>query len=180
MPKQGEVTPGRSAEGFGNPFWDEKGERKANRMKKGIGKLFRSPALLVIAVVVMMAAATLAYAHWSGTTPISGDVQTGYIGMGFYDASTNDDGMENDWDGGDWGGPDDAYDHWFYECGWDDNTQEPIYCDDSSADPMMPGADPERYAKDVARCTANPHGENELYFSVENGYPSYYCTVAVM
>lgn len=154
-------------------------------MKKGIGKLFRSPALLVIAVVVMMAAATLAYAHWSGTAPISGDVQTGYIGISWWDGETDDDGEFDGWDSGDTGEPSPAYDAWPgsdpYPCE-PDNPDNNDVCEDplSSSDPNQPypyTVRPVRYDKDVALCTAWPEGDT-LRFSVENGYPSYHCTIA--
>ena len=157
-------------------------------MKKGIGKLFKSPAFLVIAVVVMMAAATLAYAHWSGTAPIYGDVHTGNIGAGFWQGSTNDDGYDNGWEedvdlDDSAGGPPEIFDNWtgdFWPCdgNWDNDIDEnncggPV----SSADPLNKGLNPGRYDKDVARCSAEGHGDH-LYFWVENGYPSYWCTVA--
>jgi hypothetical protein len=156
-------------------------------MKKGIGKLFKSPALLVIAVVVMMAAATLAYAHWSGTAEIAGDVYTGNIGIGWWDAETDDDGVPNDWDIGDDGSPSPGYDRWVgsepYPCE-PDNPDNDDLCEDplSSSDPAQAYPyDPDlpyRYDKDVAYCQAWPEGEGLLRFYIENGYPSYHCTIA--
>lgn len=150
----------------------------ANGHRKG---LFRSPAALFVAFVTLLGLTGLVTAFWFTETTIEGNVQTGNVGLQWWSAGTDDDGFfDNDSSGSDaddlCGGPAEAWDAHEAE-GCDPETQ---YLG-SSADPAEPypyGGNETlaRYDKDVGRCWAEPQGDR-LAFSVENGYPSYHCTV---
>ncbi len=136
-------------------------------MQRRLTRLLRSPAFLLVLVVVLIAAVGIVYAHWSTTAEVRGQVNTGNVAVGFADHFTNDDGWVNDggFDPFDIGG-DDAPD-------WDARG-------DSSADPSWYGALASRYDKDVAGCFVGMEGDEQgewLSINIDNAYPSYYCTI---
>lgn len=118
--------------------------------------------VLALLLVIALAAIGLGYALWSKTLTIEGVVHTGEVDAEFVDAFTDDDNVvdDPDKDSGDTG-----------ECREGELT---------SCDPAASGRDPKpRYDKDVARCDASIDEEDPqiMYVTVENAYPSYFCTV---
>jgi hypothetical protein len=132
---------------------------------------WKSPAVLFVVFAMVVALGGLAYAHWTTTSQIQADVQTGGLQMGWMNAGTSDDGIPvvaNDPDAG--GGTD--YDGWPGPCG---GPNEPP-C--SSDDPNNGDNPFSRYTKDVGGCWAwAQEGDSNLQVEVQNAYPSYYCHV---
>jgi hypothetical protein len=121
-------------------------------------------------MILILALATLGvgYGMWSKLLVINGTVHTGKVDAVFVNAFTDDDGkidLETK-DAGDTG-----------TC--DVQHNDPGSCDPSSFGDV--GAPPTRYDKDVGHCIAvvDPADETHetLKVTVENGYPSYHCTV---
>ena len=122
---------------------------------------------LFMILILALAFLGVGYGMWSKLLVINGIVNTGKVDAIFVNAFTDDDGTVNnpEKDAGDIG-----------KCG------EYQYNADGSCDPDKFGPNPTRYIKDVGHCEAivdllaDPTGET-LKVTVENGYPSYYCTV---
>lgn len=126
----------------------------------------RKRALLILGLALLIAAAGIAYAHWTDTLVTDADVYTGNINVRWVNVFTND-------DGGDTAGE---------EIGltppvWSSHTPA------SSADPSGPGwptIAATRYDKDVASCVAvllTPADGTTMTVQAYNVYPSYYCTI---
>lgn len=128
--------------------------------------LLLRPPVLVVMVALLLAVSGVLYAHWNTSLNLDGQVSTGGIGVGWYEAWTNDDGVSND-DG----------ELTTYEV-WDGN-----WGDGSSADPKIPGLAPDpgdRYDKDVAACYATADGGSNLNVQIWNAYPSYHCFMTAL
>jgi hypothetical protein len=125
--------------------------------------LLRAPALVVL-LALLLATAGLVYAHWTATLEVNGQVNTGGVGVAWFDAWTNDDGVNNT-DGERIEG---IYDAWGEQ---------------SSKDPSASTIDPtggSRYDKDVAACWAQTDGGSNLQLWIEGAYPSYYCALTAL
>ena len=61
--------------------------------------LLRSPGILFVALIVMIAAAGLVYAHWTTTLLVQANVNTGRVDVEWQNMFTNDDGVPNPGDG---------------------------------------------------------------------------------
>ena len=121
-------------------------------MREGRRSMLRSPAVLIVAFVTILGLTGLVTAAWFADAPIQGQVNTGGVGLNWADAGTNDDGIvENDSSGSD-------------TDGFDPREGYPW------------GSSLARYDLDVAFCQADSHGDH-LQFWIDNGYPSYFCTV---
>ncbi len=122
-------------------------------------KRLRSPAVLLVAFAMVVVTAGVVYAHWTSTSSIQGNINTGNIGMGWDAVGTNDDGyVDNDLSGNDdqtgivWGAPDNY------------TSRDPSAWDNPAA----------RYDKNVASCWADGGGDM-MNVNIDNAYPSYYC-----
>lgn len=130
--------------------------------KRSRRRWFRSPAVLIVAFVIVLGASGLVYAHWMATLTTEGNVNTGSVGVGWYNMGTDDDGMVDN----DGSGTDDSIGEVF-----DMNGSQ------SSADPSSYGpGSVSRYDKDVGQCHADGGGDY-LNVWIDNAYPSYHCTV---
>lgn len=116
---------------------------------------------LFMIMVLALAFLGVGYGLWSKLLLIKGTIHTGEVDAIFYDAFTDDDNEEDNMakDAGDTG-----------VCA--------LY-GDGSCDPNDFGPNPPRYDKDVGECVAviDVNDPEKLHITVENGYPSYYCTV---
>ncbi len=123
-------------------------------------KRLRSPAVMLVVFAMVITTAGIVYAHWTTTSAIEGQINTGNIHMGWEMVGTDDDGdLGNDPTGTDDGG----------------GTLFDGMGDGSSDDPSSGWPVGARYDKDVAGCWANPDEEGVINWNVDNGYPSYYC-----
>jgi predicted ribosomally synthesized peptide with SipW-like signal peptide len=136
-----------------------------------VGETVRRKALLIVGLALLIAAAGVAYAHWTDTLNVNASVQTGNIGFQITRANTDDDGAL-------------GYQSWDHETGvpgapydaWPATNPEGSR---SSADPSSWLAET-RYDKDVAGCWVRyPLGTNTVNVEVIDAYPSYHCTIRV-
>ncbi len=130
--------------------------------KRSRKRLLRSPAVLFVAFVTILGFSGLVFAVWSTYLTTEGNVNTGGLGVGWYEVGTDDDGnVVNDLSGS------------------DNNTGQDfdMNAERSSADPSThgPGA-VDRWNKDVGACYAEGGGPN-LNINLDNVYPGYNCTV---
>ena len=118
---------------------------------------------LFMVLVLALAFLGVGYGLWSKLLLIDGTINTGVVDAIFFEAFTDDDDVENN------------------ELK-DDGDDVVCPVGGGSCDPKAFGPNPDRYTKDVGHCEAivdlatDPTGET-LKVTVENGYPSYYCTV---
>ncbi len=126
-----------------------------------LGRKYLPVTALFMLLVLALVAVGVGFGLWSKLLTINGVVNTGTVDAVFYQAFTDDDGgIQNpDKDAGDEG-----------PC--------PLY-GDSGCDPRAFGPNPDRYDKDVGECEVwIDDKDNEiLHIRVDNGYPSYHCTV---
>jgi hypothetical protein len=120
----------------------------------------------VVLLFVALAVVGVGYGLWSKTLYIEGTVGTGSLDAVFVDPFTDDDGKVNDsgLDSTDVG-----------DCAI--SVNDPA----GSCDPKASGHNVARKDKDVGTCTVeyaaqDPTGET-LVLTIDNAYPSYYCTV---
>ena len=118
---------------------------------------------LFMILILALAALGVGYGLWSKLLLINGTINTGVVDAIFYEAFTDDDNVENN------------------ELK-DDGDDVVCPVGGGSCDPKAFGPNPDRYDKDVGECfaivdlQADPTKET-LKVTVENGYPSYHCTV---
>jgi hypothetical protein len=127
---------------------------------------------LVVVLILALAGLGLGYAHWTLRLFDQGTVTTGSFTAEWQDAFTDDDDID---DPGDKDLGDDGFCLAYMEGG------------EGSCDPVEAGPMPSRNntfaePKDVGKCTVDILRDSEgnrviLDWKVENGYPSYYCTV---
>jgi hypothetical protein len=121
-------------------------------------KRFRSPAVLLVAFAMVVVTAGVVYAHWTSTSRIEANINTGNMQIGWNAWGTNDDGqLDNDPSGND----DQAVGEWSSN-------------DGSSMDPRDPDDPALRHTKNAANCWVDG-GEDTLFLGINSGYPSYYC-----
>jgi hypothetical protein len=128
-------------------------------MARGKGHWYRSPAVLLVVFAMVVTTAGLVYAHWSTTSRIEANINTGNLDVGWGDVATNDDGdVAND--------PTMTDDQSIPVDGWDSGNG-------SSTDPSNPSGS-ERYDKNVAACWGGGGGDT-INLNIDSAYPSYYC-----
>lgn len=145
-------------------------------------RLVRSPAVLFVAFVTVLGLTGLVTAFWIAQSPVQGQVNTGAVGLQWAWAGTDDDGwIFNDTSGDDrdFDCPNGTVEELFDWNEAEDCTGQNGW-QGSGADPMEPypygGDGLDRYDKDVGNCWADAQGDR-LQFGIDNGYPSYYCSV---
>ena len=118
----------------------------------------------IVLLFIALASVGIGYGLWSKTLYIDGTVNTGSVNSIFVDPFTDDDDGVNDEakDIGDTG-----------TCG------EYMYGGSGSCDPDASGHNVPRKLKDVGYCFAELDANDPqiLNITIENSYPSYYCTV---
>lgn len=119
--------------------------------------------ILLIGAVFVLAAAGVVYAHWTETLTVNAEVSTGHMTLVATGGNTNDDGVNNGWDGPTDNGSGTDYDRW-----GSTSSNDPS----SFAYPATP-----RYTKDVARCRVTGTVGTTTSVLVENAYPSYHCVI---
>ena len=124
-------------------------------------KRFRSPAVLLVAFAMIVVTAGVVYAHWTSTSRIEANINTGSMEIGWEAWGTNDDGDP----GNDPTGTDDPGIIGEWNSG-----------NGTSLDPSWYGPPWDRYTKNVASCGADGGGDT-LNVYLDNAYPSYYCSV---
>lgn len=117
---------------------------------------FKSPAVLLVVFAMVVTTAGIVYAHWTSTSRVQVDINTGNMDVGWNNARTSDDGVLDDPTGTDDG----------TSPGWDSGNG-------SSADPSNEDGST-RYTKNVAACFAGGGGDT-LNVNIDSAYPSYYC-----
>lgn len=126
-----------------------------------LGRKYLPVTALFMLLVLALVTVGVGFGLWSKLLTIKGMVNTGKVDAVFYKAFTDDDGKIDNpvKDDGDVG-----------QCA--------LY-GDSSCDPKAFGPLPARYDKDVGDCTAwiDEKDAEILHVRVDNGYPSYHCTV---
>jgi len=128
-----------------------------------LGRKYLPVTALFMLLVLALVAVGVGFGLWSKLLLINGTVHTGKVDAVFYKAFTDDDGTVNN-PAKDGGEPGDEGKCFLYG--------------DSSCDPKAFGPNPDRYDKDVGDCFAWIGQDPEiLHVNVENGYPSYHCTV---
>lgn len=125
-------------------------------------RLWKSPAVLLVVFAVLVAMTGIVYTHWFTQATVQGNVDTGGVHVSWWSAGTNDDGdIGNDYSLNDDGGG----------TNFDGNGPG------SSDDPRRPYPSDVRYDKDVGSCWVEHFDGDHLGFQIQNGYPSYHCTV---
>ncbi len=115
----------------------------------------------VVLLFIALASVGIGYGLWSKTLFINGTVNTGSVDSIFVDPFTDDDNKMND-DAKDVG----------------DTGVCPLF-GSGSCDPADSGKNVPRKDKDVGECFAvlDPNDPQILNVTIDNSYPSYYCTV---
>ena len=118
----------------------------------------------VVLLFIALASVGVGYGLWSKTLYIDGTVNTGSVNSVFVDPFTDDDDVMND----------DAMD-----IGDTGKCDKYMYGGSGSCDPAASGHNVPRKDKDVGYCYAELDDEDPqiLNITIENSYPSYYCTV---
>ncbi len=124
-------------------------------------KRLRSPAVLLVAFAMVLVAAGIGYAHWTSTSRIEANVNTGNMEIGWEAWGTNDDGdLTND---------PSANDDPTAVMAWNSGNG-------TSMDPKDSENPAERYDKNVASCWVDGGGDT-LNLNIDGAYPSYHCNV---
>ena len=125
--------------------------------------------LLFLGLIVALGTLGLVYGLWSQVLTVQGEVNLGTVDAVFSQAFTDDDDVVDDVNK-DPGATGDCPDLGGVDVDGDGLT---------SCDPSSPGPAATRYDKDVARCdaTLNESDPRLLTVTVDNAYPSYWCTV---
>lgn len=130
-------------------------------MALGKRRWAKSPAVLLVAFAMLVVSAGLVYAHWTSTSRIEANVNTGGMDIGWNWWGTNDDGdPENDPSGND---DPSILGEWSSENG---TSLDPSSWDNPAA----------RYDKNVAGCYMDGGGDT-LNINVDGAYPSYHCHI---
>ncbi len=125
-------------------------------------KRLRSPAVLLVAFAMVIAAAGVAYAHWTSTSRIEANVNVGNMQIGWTGWGTNDDGIvDND--------PSLNDNQDMTAAAWDSGNG-------SSLDPKSSEFPNLRYDKNVANCWIGGDQET-LRIDIDSAYPSYHCNI---
>jgi hypothetical protein len=147
--------------------------------------LLRSPLVLGVALMTILALSGVVYAHWFTGATVEAHVSTGNVGAWWFAAFTDDDGIVNDWDIGD-DNEGEIFDYWpggFQPCDPEDPDDEPGGPNDCSSGPssrdpnsIAAAGDDDRELKDVGGCWAWADGGETLNMQIHNAYPGYTCT----
>lgn len=140
--------------------------------------------ILLVALALVLATASVVYAHWTDTLEVDAVINTGDIDVIWQEYGTDDDGLDNtafftastgsvaDSATDDGLGTD--YDAWVGTSS--DDPLNMIRCTGGVCNYL--GGAIDRYTKDVARCEVTASNEGKtLTATITDAYPSYHCSI---
>ncbi len=129
----------------------------------------KAKGILIVGLALLIAAAGVAYAHWTDTLQVNASVATGNINMMWQSFYTDDDAAS-----GDVQVPPGTYDRW--GAASSDDPSNEYRCTGGVCAYL--GGSITRYDKDVAKCEVTRSVDlKSLTATITNAYPSYHCTV---